>query len=117
MIYIKKVKVKGEIKMSLFEPNVKKELRKYLRENDFNFVSSSGYQDKDRLSKLWGRYSNEDEGYRKIAVELESKSVTVSKQEGKSAKAVEQSFSYDMGMEALLAEVQKFVPYLIDALD
>ena len=103
--------------MSLFEPKVKKELRKYLRENDFNFVSSGGYQDKDRLSKLWGRYSMEDEDYRKITVELESKSATVSKQEGKSAKVESLSIPYDSGMEALLVEVQKFVPYLTDALD
>lgn len=117
MIYIKNVKVKGETEMSLFEPKVKKELRKYLRENDFNFVSSGGYQDKDRLSKLWGRYSMEDEDYRKITVELESKSATVSKQEGKSAKVESLSIPYDSGMEALLVEVQKFVPYLTDALD
>lgn len=103
--------------MSLFEPKAKKELRMYLRENDFNFVSSEGHQDKDRLSKLWGRYSTEDEDYRKITVELESKSATVSKQEGKYAKVESLSIPYDSGMEALLVEVQKFVPYLTDALD
>lgn len=103
--------------MSLFESKAKKELREYLRENDFNFVSFGGHQDKDRLSKLWGRYSAEDEDYRKITVELKSKSATVIKRVGKSAEAESQSFSYDLGVESLLTEVQKFVPFLTDTLD
>lgn len=103
--------------MGLFEPNVKKELRSYFKTKDFIFASHSGKQNKNMLTKTWGRYTTDDSLVKKIIIILESKSLEVKKQEGKNGRFESKTIKYDTGLNGIISQAKEFAPFLEDPLD
>lgn len=103
--------------MAIFKGRVQREVTKWLKKMGFSFDKKSGKPNKDKLVKIYGRYSPNKNGYKTVKVTFESNIAEVSYQIGTKGDWNRALYDFKMGSQSIQNKIEEFIPFFNDSAD
>lgn len=103
--------------MALFKGKTKKEITEWLIKEGFTFDKKGGKPNKDKLLKVYGRYSPDKNACKTIKITFEPDMVETSYQIGTHGDWNKTAYDIKMQAQFIRNRIEQFVPFFHDPID